>query len=125
MTMLDDLRDVVQACADAKGHAPLSDTELTLRLFVKRHAAQIEQDARDAEVLRHERDNARIHVERLAKVLVGIHALLYPAPQEIDGKRYVFSPPLDSANEWMQALSDRIRSIPDEVDAAMAKESGK
>jgi hypothetical protein len=47
--MIDDLREVAQACADAKGYAPLSDTELTLRLFVKRHAAQIEQDARDAE----------------------------------------------------------------------------
>jgi hypothetical protein len=48
MTMLEDLREVVQACADANGHAPLSDTELSLRLFIKRHAEQIERDARDA-----------------------------------------------------------------------------
>jgi hypothetical protein len=46
--MLEDLCEVVQACADTRSCLPLSDTELALRLFIKRHAAQIEQDAKDA-----------------------------------------------------------------------------
>lgn len=67
MTMINDLREVVQACTDAKGHAPLSDTELTLRLFVKRHAAQIEQDARDGELWRRHKSslgNGHTHICR-------------------------------------------------------------
>ena len=55
--MLEDLAEVVRACNDANGHAPLSDTELDLRAFIKRHKATITDmakrlEAADAEIIR-------------------------------------------------------------------------
>jgi hypothetical protein len=43
-----DLADVVKACAYADGHAPLSDTELDLRLFIRTHHTAIQQNAEAA-----------------------------------------------------------------------------
>ncbi len=55
MKMLEDLEEVVRSCCDANGHAPLSDTELDLRVFIKCHhatirdmAARLEAAERDA-----------------------------------------------------------------------------
>lgn len=55
--MLEDLAVAVRACDDANGHAPLSDTELDLRVFIKRHHATITDMAKRLEAA--ERDAAR------------------------------------------------------------------
>jgi len=47
-----DLAEVVKACAYADGHAPLSDTELDLRLFIRTRHATIQQNAEAALRLR-------------------------------------------------------------------------
>jgi hypothetical protein len=72
-----------------------------------------------ATVLRHERDVARASYDHAVKVLTGIHALLYPpAFKREDGVSFVFHSP--HVHKQMQALSDRIRAIPDEIAAAPA-----
>ena len=50
------------------------------------------------------------------KLLTGIRNLLYPAPVTTqDGRTMVFRP--GNSHEFMQALSDRIRALPDEMSA--------
>jgi len=86
------------------------------------------KDERDALTARAERAEAeaaalRARFDRLIQVLVGIHSLTYPAPvQAPDGKTYVFRP--EDPHTQLQALSDRIRDIPGEIDAARAREGG-
>lgn len=81
-------------------------------------AAQSE-DSRDAAILRAERDRARAMYDSAIRILTGIHALLYPPTVKADdGKAYSFRSP--HLREQMQALSDRIRAIPDEI-AALAQ----
>jgi len=49
------------------------------------------------------------------RLLAGIHGLLYPAPRKLeDGRVFVFRPP--NPHEYLQALSDRIRALPDELE---------
>lgn len=67
------------------------------------------------EITRAERDRARASLERAVHLLTGIRGLLYPAPiTTAEGKTFVFRP--DNPHEFMQALSDRIRAIPDELE---------
>jgi hypothetical protein len=81
-------------------------------------AAQSE-DSRELEILRAERDHARTMYENAIGILSGIYALLYPPTVKAeDGKTYAFRSP--HLHEQMQALSDRIRAIPDEI-AALAQ----
>lgn len=64
----------------------------------------------------HERDCARASLERSIKLLVGIHALLYPARITTpDGRTMVFRPNAPNPHEVLQALSDRIRALPNEL----------
>jgi hypothetical protein len=46
--LIAELEGVVRACDDAQGHAPLSDTELCLRHFIRTHHAEIAAAVRDA-----------------------------------------------------------------------------
>lgn len=66
--------------------------------------------------LRIERDMARHRAEGALSILAGIHKLTLPEPVKIDGKTYVFTPP--EACALLQELSDRIRAIPDRLEAA-------
>jgi hypothetical protein len=69
---------------------------------------------RRAEILRHERDHARACYENAVRILTGIHAVIYPQIVEMaDGRKFAFNSPL--LHEQMQALSDRIRAIPEEL----------
>ncbi|MBX3603236.1 MAG: hypothetical protein KF863_21655 [Rubrivivax sp.] len=71
---------------------------------------------REVEVLRAERDQARASVDRAVQLLTGIHALLYPSPLTMpDGRTLVFRPTSPDPHAVLQALSDRIRALPDEL----------
>lgn len=77
-----------------------------------------EAQAAGIERLRAERDNARARFELAAKLLTGIHALLYPPPTTLpDGRTFVFRPENPGPHEVLQELSDRIRALPDEIAA--------
>lgn len=72
---------------------------------------------RMVEILRIERDHARARFDHSIKLLVGIHSLLYPAPLNMeDGRIMVFRPKDPDPHEVLQALSDRIRALPDEIE---------
>lgn len=88
------------------------DEELEAALMRAGH--QIEQLQRQCEVLRAERDQARAQVDSAVKLLTAIHSCMYPsAVKTEDGRLMVFRP--DNPHEYMQALSDRIRALPDEI----------
>lgn len=71
---------------------------------------------RAAEVYGAERDHAKACYDRAVRILTGIHALLYPPRfTDNDGRTWQFKSPL--AEQQMQELSDRIRSLPDEITA--------
>lgn len=71
---------------------------------------------RMVEILRIERDHAHAKFDYSIKLLTGIHSLLYPAPLKMeDGRTLVFRPKDPSPHEVLQALSDRIRALPDEI----------
>lgn len=79
-----------------------------------RAGQQIEQLQRQCEVLRAERDQARARVDYTMKVLFRIHSCMYPRAVKMeDGRLMAFRP--ENPHEYMQALSDRIRAIPDEL----------
>jgi hypothetical protein len=79
---------------------------------------ELERLRRQVEVLLAERDMARARVDRCVAILTGIHSLLYPPPTRLpDGRVFVFRPTDPNPHEVLQALSDRIRAIPDELDA--------
>lgn len=87
------------------------------------------EDARDQidrenVVLRAQRDHAQACLDRAVKTLTGIHLLLYPPDMVIDGTLLRFAPAEATANELMRAISERIRAIPDEIDAAMRSGDG-
>ena len=77
----------------------------------------LERLERECEVRYHEREQARARNDRAVKILTGIYALLHPReiPTE-DGRVFRFVAP--NANELLQELANRIRAIPDELDAA-------
>lgn len=88
------------------------DEELEAALM--RAGQQIEQLQRQVEVLRAERDQARARVDSAVKLLTGIHSCMYPSAMKMeDGRSMVFRP--ENPHEYLQALSDRIRAIPDEM----------
>lgn len=62
-----------------------------------------------------ERDHERARVARAVTLLTGIHSLLSPALVEANGKTYIFHSP--HIHEQLQALSDKVRALPDEIDA--------
>lgn len=80
-----------------------------------------------------ERDTLRAEVqhhivtrERLLLTLTSIHALMYPTPIKTpDGRTMVFRPNDPDPHTILQALSDRIRDIPDTIARAIeaAKEA--
>jgi hypothetical protein len=75
---------------------------------------QIEWLQRENEVLRAERDQARDRVDNAAKLLTSIHSCMYPGAVKMeDGRLMVFRP--ENPHEYLQALSDRIRALPDEM----------
>ena len=79
-------------------------------------AEQLARAWLEREILRHERDHARAQLDSAVKLLTGIHNLLYPAQVTTqDGRTMVFRP--GNSHEFMQALSDRIRALPDEMSA--------
>lgn len=79
-------------------------------------AEQLARAWLEREVLRHERDHARAQLDNAVKLLANIHNLLYPKPVTTpDGRTMVFRP--ENPHEFMQALSDRIRALPDEMAA--------
>lgn len=81
----------------------------------------VESLRRQVEVLQHEVDAARQSKERTLRILMSIHALLHPPIfTDRDGKMWQFKSPI--IEEQMQALSDRIRAIPEEIDAVAATE---
>jgi hypothetical protein len=86
--------------------------------------AEAGKGEREIEVLRHERDHARGCYDRAVKILAGIHAVIYPAIVKLaDGRAFAFNSPL--LHEQMQALSDRIRAIPDELALSTATPAGE
>ena len=88
------------------------DEELEAALM--RAGQQIEQLQRQCEVLRAERDQARARVDGAVKLLTGIHSCMYPSAVKMeDGRLMVFRP--ENPHEYMQALSDRMRALPDEM----------
>ena len=77
-------------------------------------AEQLARAWLEREILRHERDHARARLDNAVKLLSGIYSLLYPAPVTTpDGRTMVLRP--ENPHEFMQALSDRIRALPDEM----------
>jgi len=89
------------------------------------HRADVMRDLIDAaqaraEMFRLERDYERAKNERLIAILVGIHGLTLPAPIEVNGKTYVFTPP--EAAQILRGLSERIRAIPGEIAASQQQE---
>lgn len=88
------------------------DEELEAALM--RAGQQIEQLQRQCEILRAERDQARASVDSAVKLLTGIHSCMYHGAVKMeDGRLMVFRP--ENPHEYMQALSDRIRALPDEI----------
>lgn len=80
-------------------------------------AAELRRLHHHTEVLRSERDRARSCYDATVKLMVGIHALLYPAPTTMpDGRVMVFRPKSLDPHEVLQELSDRIRALPDELE---------
>ena len=97
--------EALRACSYNQPPAlTVNETEQLLRAWLQR------------EVLRAERDHARACLANAVKLLTGIHALLYPAPVTTDdGRTMVFRPKDPDPHEVLQALSDRIRALPDEL----------
>ena len=91
-------------------------TETQLRQEIDDAWRLVDQYKRAAEIYAAERDHAKACYERTVRVLTGIHTLLYPPRfTDHDGRTWQFkSPP---AEEQMQELSDRIRALPDEIEA--------
>ena len=80
----------------------------------------------ESEVFRAERDHARQQYQNAARLLTGIHALLWPAPIKTpDGRTMVFRPTGIDLNEVLQELSDRIRAVPDALAKIDAAPTGK
>lgn len=91
---------------------------------MKSIAAELRRLHRECEILSIERDHARIMYENAVKLLTSIHLCMYPnAVKMEDGRVMVFRP--ENPHEYLQALSDRIRALPDEIAAIKAAEGEK
>ncbi len=72
----------------------------------------------ECEALRAERNHSRACLERASALIHGIYALLYPPHVKLpDGRTMAFRPSSLDPHEVLQELSDRIRELPDELDA--------
>jgi len=90
----------------------------------RKAAAELRRLHRECEILSIERDHARIMYENAVKLLTSIHSCMYPnAVKMEDGRVMVFRP--ENPHEYLQALSDRIRALPDEIAAIKAVEGEK
>lgn len=69
---------------------------------------------RTLEIWRHRAEHAEACYQNAVRILTDIHALLHP-PQVTtpDGRKFVFKSPM--LDEQVQALSDKIRAIPNEL----------
>ena len=125
-----------EAHCDAEGYGPAN----LMHRLERGIASQYGYDAKTLQRIEAERDQLRAEVERLrvererwytsfehvSRILSGIHALMYPAPFTLsDGRTVVFRPKDPGPHEILQALSDRIRAIPDEVAAIAARTTHK
>jgi len=101
-------------CQDYQATLSLKEEEIkTLHALV----ADLE---RHNEILRLERNHAREQYEHSIKILMSVHSLLYPPPIKLDdGRTMMFRPKDTDPHEVLQALSDRIRAIPDAINEAM------
>ena len=89
-----------------------------LEAAVELAGRQIKQLQLQCDVLRAERDHARASFDHSVKLLTSIHSLLYPAPITTpDGRTMVFRPKDQDPHKILQELSDRIRKVPDELEA--------
>lgn len=92
--------------------------------WAQRDAERSEDDAEELDYLRKkipvliaEREQARASLDRAVKLLTEIHFLLYPTPiTTADGRTMAFRPKDPDPHTVLQALSDRIRALPDELD---------
>lgn len=86
--------------------------------LLRQLSAERDQLRAEVERLRVEREHWHKSFEHVSRILSGIHALMYPEPFTLsDGRTVVFRPKDPGPHEILQALSDRIRAIPDEVAA--------
>lgn len=84
-------------------------------------AEQLARAWLEREALRYERDRFRAVADNATRLLMGIHALLYPPPvKTADGKTMVFRPTSSDPHEILQELSDRIRALPDKLEEVEA-----
>jgi hypothetical protein len=89
---------------------------LVSRQACEEGAEWLERLNRETEVFYHERQHARACLDNAVRLLSGIHALLYPAAITAeDGRTMVFRPKDQDPHEVLQALSNRIRALPDEL----------
>ena len=101
------LREAAAALAQQTPAAPSPDVQQALRARLK--AAEFEAQ------------RGRAGIDSAVRILTGIHAVIYPRIVELDdGRKFAFNSP--HLHEQMQALSDRIRAIPDELAAIAAQE---
>ena len=78
-------------------------------------AEWLERLNRQVEIIYCEREHARACFDRTTKLLLGIHAMLYPAPVTVGDRTMVFRPNNPDPHTTLQELSDRIRALPDEL----------
>ena len=75
-------------------------------------AQELERMEQKIDSLIQERDLVRAQALKFGTLLSGIHALLYPPPRtDQKGRALDFRP--DNPHAVLQALSDRIRALPD------------
>ena len=85
---------------------------------------QIERLQRMCDVLKAERNSARVQVDNLVMQLSSVHSLLYPPAFKLqDGRTMVFRPKDPDPHEVLQELSDRIRAIPQKIADAFKPEA--
>lgn len=108
----------------AKGYAdvPLDQQPSNLRQLLandrasetyRKEAAALSSDRSQEERLRYELLRVRASYEKAVEYLTSIYAVLNPPDVAANGKTYRFENP--HANECLQALSDAIRAIPEEL----------
>lgn len=77
---------------------------------------ELDQLTRRYVAVGHQRDANEARLNAAVELLTGIHMLLYPAPFKTpEGRLMVFRPSNPDPHSVLQALSDRIRALPDEL----------
>jgi hypothetical protein len=89
-------------------------TEYTVTVARYKEMARAE---RECEILTAELAMERARSHSLGRLLIGIHSLMYPPRVAVNGRTMSFRPADPDPHELMQALSDRIRALPDEIAA--------